>query len=163
MQPPAQQTSPPATTMYMPPQQAMMGGGLFSLHKFLMIGVILILIAGLVSVLPDFSGPPAAIDYDPTDEDYITKIAEDTESHNDFVRLMDTFAGIIGMVGVGLIGYAFVRSLRRGYNNTCSSNHVADSGNHHAVATDRFRIQSQCLTLISSSDSSSLLRRYASW
>ena len=109
MQPPAQQSSPPATTMYMPPQQAMMGGGLFSLHKFLMIGVILILIAGLVSVLPDFSGPPAAIDYDPTDEDYDTKIAEDTESHNDFVRLMDTFAAIIGMVGVGLIGYAFVR------------------------------------------------------
>ena len=109
MQPPAQQPSPPATTMYMPPQQAMMGGGLFSLHKFLMIGVILILIAGLVSVLPDFSGPPAAIDYDITDEDYVTKIAEDTESHNDFVRLMDTFAAIIGMVGVGLIGYAFVR------------------------------------------------------
>ena len=109
MQPPAQQPSQPATTMYMPPQQAMMGGGLFSLHKFLMIGVILILNAGLVSVLPDFSGPPAAIDYDTTDEDYLTKIAEDTESHNDFVRLMDTFATIIGMVGVGLIGYAFVR------------------------------------------------------
>ena len=109
MQPPAQQSSPHATTMYMPPQQAMMGGGLFSLHKFLMIGVILILIAGLVSVLPDFSGPPAAIDYDITDEDYVTKIAEDTESHNDFVRLMDTFAAIVGMVGVGLIGYAFVR------------------------------------------------------
>ena len=109
MQPPAQQTSPPATTMYMPPQQAMMGGGLFSLHKFLMIGVILILIAGLVSVLPDFSGPPAAVDYDQAAEDYLTKIAEDTESHNDFVRLMDTFATIIGMVGVGLIGYAFVR------------------------------------------------------
>ena len=109
MQPPAQQPSPPATTMYMPPQQAMMGGGLFSLHKFLMIGVILILIAGLVSVLPDFSGPQAAIDYDPAAEDYLTKLAEATESHNDFVRLMDTFAAIIGMVGVGLIGYAFVR------------------------------------------------------
>ena len=34
---------------------------------------------------------------------------EDTESYNDFVRLMDTFATIIGMIGVGLIGYAFVR------------------------------------------------------
>ena len=95
--------------MYHPPQQAMMSGGLFSLHKFLMIGVILILIAGLVSVLPDFSGPPAAIDYDPEDSDSITKIAEDTESHNDFVRIMDTLATIIGMTGVGLIGYAFVR------------------------------------------------------
>jgi len=109
MQPPAQQVSPPATNMYHPPQQAMMGGGLFSLHKFLMIGVILILIAGLVSVLPDFSGPPAAIDYDPTDPDYVTKIAEDTESYTDFERLMDTFATLIGMAGVGLIGYAFVR------------------------------------------------------
>ena len=108
MQPAVQQPSPPSN-MYHPPQQAMMSGGLFSLHKFLMIGVILILIAGLVSVLPDFSGPPAAIDYDPTDSDYVTKIAEDTESHNDFVRLMDTLATIIGMTGVGLIGYAFVR------------------------------------------------------
>ena len=108
MQPAVQQPSPPSN-MYHPPQQAMMSGGLFSLHKFLMIGVILILIAGLVSVLPDFSGPPAAIDYDPTDSDYATKIAEDTESHNDFVRLMDTLATIIGMTGVGLIGYAFVR------------------------------------------------------
>ena len=85
-----------------------MGGGLFSLHKFLMIGVILILIAGLVSVLPDFSGPPAVVDYDSTD-DVATKLAEDTESYNDFERLMDTFATIIAMVGVGLIGYAFVR------------------------------------------------------
>lgn len=109
MQPPAQQVSPPTTNMYHPPQQAMMGGGLFSLHKFLMIGVILILIAGLVSVLPDFSGPPAAIDYDSTKDDYLTKLAEDTESYSDFVRLMDTFATIIGMAGVGLIGYAFVR------------------------------------------------------
>ncbi|MGB1365085.1 MAG: hypothetical protein ACPHX9_02365 [Candidatus Poseidoniaceae archaeon] len=73
-----------------------------------MIGVILILIAGLVSVLPDFSGPPAVVDYDSTD-DVATKIAEDTESYNDFERLMDTFATIIAMVGVGLIGYAFVR------------------------------------------------------
>ena len=84
--------------MYHPPQQVMMGGGLFSLHKFLMIGVILILIAGLVSVLPDFSGPPGD-----------DAKADDVESYNDFERLMDTFATIIGMVGVGLIGYAFVR------------------------------------------------------
>ena len=63
-------TEPACNDHVRSPQQAMMGGGLFSLHKFLMIGVILILIAGLVSVLPDFSGPPAAIDYDPTDEDY---------------------------------------------------------------------------------------------
>ena len=110
MQPSAQQPSPPATTMYMPPQQAMMGGGLFSLHKFLMIGVILILIAGLVSVLPDFSGPPAAVDYENlTGSDLQTKMDEEEEKYNDFVRLMDTFATIIAMAGVGLIGYAFVR------------------------------------------------------
>ena len=96
--------------MYMPPQQAMMGGGLFSLHKFLMIGVILILIAGLVSVLPDFSGPPAVVDYENlTGSDLQTKMNEEEENYNDFVRLMDTFATIIGMAGVGLIGYAFVR------------------------------------------------------
>ena len=62
----------------------MMGGGLFSLHKFLMIGVILILIAGLIAVLPDFSGPPAVVDYD-QDSDFAKEFAEDTESHNDLV------------------------------------------------------------------------------
>ncbi len=109
MQPPAPQATQPAANMYHPPQQAMMGGGLFSLHKFLMIGVILILIAGLISVLPDFSGPPALVDYPEDLEDRTQKFAEDQESHNDFVRLMDTFATVIGMTGVGLIGYAFVR------------------------------------------------------
>ena len=109
MQPPMQQAGPPPSNMYHPPQQAMMGGGLFSLHKFLMIGVILILIAGLIAVLPDFSGPPAQVDYDQTDSDYPTNFNEDTESHNDLVRIMDSLATILGMAGVALIGYAFVR------------------------------------------------------
>ena len=75
-----------------------------------MIGVILILIAGLVSVLPDFSGPPAVVDYDNlTGSDLQDRMDIEEEKHNDFVRLMDTFATIIGMAGVGLIGYAFVR------------------------------------------------------
>ena len=108
MQPPMQQAGPPPSNMYHPPQQAMMGGGLFSLHKFLMIGVILILIAGLIAVLPDFSGPPAEVDYD-QDSDFAKEFAEDTESHNDLVRIMDSLATILGMAGVALIGYAFVR------------------------------------------------------
>jgi len=103
-----QQAGPPPSNMYHPPQQAMMGGGLFSLHKFLMIGVILILIAGLIAVLPDFSGPPTEVDYD-QDSDFATEFAEDTESHNDLVRIMDSLATILGMAGVALIGYAFVR------------------------------------------------------
>ena len=75
-----------------------------------MIGVILILIAGMVSVLPDFSGPPAEVDYDNlTGSDLQDRMDIEEEKHNDFVRLMDTFATIIGMAGVGLIGYAFVR------------------------------------------------------
>lgn len=110
MQPPAQQASPPATNMYHPPQQAMLSGGLFSLHKFLMIGVILVLIAGFVSVLPDFSGPPSEVDYENLSGSELQgKMDIEQEKYNDFVRLMDTFSTIIGMVGVGLIGYAFVR------------------------------------------------------
>ena len=109
MQPPVQQPNQPATNMYHPPQQAMLSGGLFSLHKFLMIGVILILIAGLISVLPDFTGPPATVDYDTSDENYPGNFNQATESYNDFERVMDTLATIIAMTGVGLIGYAFVR------------------------------------------------------
>jgi len=75
-----------------------------------MIGVILVLIAGLVSVLPDFSGPPSVVDYENlTGSELQDKMDIEQEKYNDFVRLMDTFATIIGMVGVGLIGYAFVR------------------------------------------------------
>ena len=96
MQPPAQQASPPTTNMYHPPQQAMMGGGLFSLHKFLMIGHSYPH-CWINQRSTDFS-LPAAIDYDSTKDDYLTKLAEDTESYSDFVRLMDTFATIIGIL-----------------------------------------------------------------
>ena len=72
---------PPAqSTMYHPPQEAMMGGGLFSLHKFLMIGVILILLATFVSILPDFSGAPNQVDYDTEEADWSKDFAKDTES-----------------------------------------------------------------------------------
>ena len=98
-----------ASSMYHPPQQAMMGGGLFSLHKFLMIGVTLILLATFVSILPDFGGEPSQVDYDSEEEGWSEAFAKDTESHNDFVRIMDTIATILGTGGVALIGYAFVR------------------------------------------------------
>ena len=74
-----------------------------------MIGVILILVAGFLSVLPDFSGAPAVIDYDTSKSEYPKNFNKDTEAHNDFVRIMDTLATMVGMAGVGLIGYAFVR------------------------------------------------------
>lgn len=105
-------SGPPAqSTMYHPPQQGLMSGGLFSLHKFLMIGVILILVATFVSVLPDFGGEPSAVDYN-TDDEFLNwekDFDKDTESHNDFVRVMDTIATILGTGGVALIGYAFIR------------------------------------------------------
>jgi len=109
MQPPMQQPGPQTTNMYHPPQQMMMSGGLFSLHKFLMIGVILILVAGFLSVLPDFSGAPASVDYDTSETGWQDEFNEDKEAHDDFVRIMDTLATMVGMAGVGLIGYAFVR------------------------------------------------------
>ncbi len=74
-----------------------------------MIGVILILVAGFLSVLPDFSGAPATVDYDTSETGWIDEFDKDTEAHNDFVRIMDTLATLVGMAGVGLIGYAFVR------------------------------------------------------
>ena len=49
------------------------------------------------------------MDYPEDLQDRTQKFAEDQESHNDFIRLMDTFATVIGTTGVGLIGYAFVR------------------------------------------------------
>ena len=108
MQAPLQ--SPPAqSTMYHPPQQGLMSGGLFSLHKFLMIGVILILLSTFVSLLPDFGGAPSQVDYDTGDASWNEKFAKDTESHNDFERVMDTIATILGTGGVALIGYAFIR------------------------------------------------------
>ena len=61
------------------------------------------------SVLPDFTGPPATVDYDTSDENYPGNFNQATESYNDFERVMDTLATMIAMTGVGLIGYAFVR------------------------------------------------------
>ena len=74
-----------------------------------MIGVILILLAILVSALPDFGGAPSEIDYDTSEPGWSEEFAEDTESHNDFDRVMGTIATLLGSGGVALIGYAFVR------------------------------------------------------
>ena len=74
-----------------------------------MIGVILILVAGFLSVLPDFSGAPSSVDYDTSETGWQDDFNKDTEAHSDFVRIMDTLATLVGMAGVGLIGYAFVR------------------------------------------------------
>ena len=74
-----------------------------------MIGVILILVAGFLSVLPDFSGAPSSVDYDTSETSWLDDFNKDTEAHSDFVRIMDTLATLVGMAGVGLIGYAFVR------------------------------------------------------
>ena len=46
-----------------------------------MIGVILILVAGFLSVLPDFSGAPATVDYDTSQNLNILKTSTKIRKH----------------------------------------------------------------------------------
>ena len=71
--------------------------------------MVLILLSTFVSLLPDFGGAPNQVDYDTEEAGWNNEFAKDTESHNDFERVMNTIATILGTGGVALIGYAFIR------------------------------------------------------
>ena len=80
-----------------------------------MLSVILLLASVVfVEVVDMFEGPPSVVDYDMTDEGVLDKIAEDTESYADLIRVISSVASIMQAFGLGLIGYALLRESHDG-------------------------------------------------
>ena len=109
--PPAiQSVAPTPSSPYQPAAGFQQSALSYSFHRWLMLSVILLLASVVfVEVVDMFEGPPSAVDYDMTDEGVLDKIAEDTESYADLIRVISSVASIMQAFGLGLIGYALLR------------------------------------------------------
>jgi len=98
-----QQTMQPMAA-YQPQPKFMDKIGTYGFSKWLMIGVILIVVGALFTQITDLTGAP-----NPSDYDDASKLAEDQFSHDSLTTSLGAFANILQSVGLGLIGYALLR------------------------------------------------------
>ena len=107
--PPVQAQPQPPQTMqpmaaYQPQPKFLDKYGAYSFTRWLMIGVVLVVIAALFTQITTLTGPPNPYDY--TDAE---KLTEDQYSHTTLENSLDAFANILSGVGMGLIAYALLR------------------------------------------------------
>lgn len=81
----------------------------YSFHRWLMLGVILILASVVFVEVVEMFGPPSAVDYDLEAEGVTEQIAEDTEAHADLNRVIGSVGTILQSIGLGMIAYALLR------------------------------------------------------
>tara|TARA_B100000925_G_C21645276_1_gene319059 strand:- start:94 stop:498 length:405 start_codon:yes stop_codon:yes gene_type:complete len=84
--------------------------GTYSFSKWLMIGVVLIVIGAMFAQVTDLVGAPNPADYD----DDIAKYAEDQFSHEKLGTTLGALANMLQAIGLGLIGYALLREANSG-------------------------------------------------
>ena len=101
--------NPPAPSPYLPAAGFQTSPLSYSFHRWLMLGVILILASVVFVEVVEMFGPPSVVDYDLEAEGVTEKIAEDTEAHNDLNRVIGSVGTIHQSLGLGLIGYALLR------------------------------------------------------
>lgn len=111
--------NPPAPSPYLPAAGFQTSPLSYSFHRWLMLGVILILASVVFVEVVEMFGPPSVVDYDLEAEGVTERIAEDTEAHNDLNRVIGSVGTILQSFGLGLIGYAMLReSYDEKYDNT---------------------------------------------
>jgi len=81
----------------------------YSFHRWLMLGVILILASVVFVEVIEMDGAPSLVDYDMTIEGQDDQMLEDTEFHSDLNRVISSFSMILQSIGLGMIGYALLR------------------------------------------------------
>lgn len=107
--PQAQQTIPAPPSPYQPAAGFQLSAMSYSFHRWLMLGVILILASVIFVEVVEMFGPPSAVDYDLETEGQMQKMLEDTESHTDLNRVIGSIGTIFQTIGLGMIGYALLR------------------------------------------------------
>ncbi|MBK70891.1 MAG: hypothetical protein CMB43_00450 [Euryarchaeota archaeon] len=83
--------------------------GAYAFSKWLMVGVVLIVIGAMFGQVTDLVGAPNPADYDDP-----TKYAEEQFSHEKLGTSLDAFASMLQSIGIGLIGYALLREANDG-------------------------------------------------
>jgi hypothetical protein len=109
IQPVAAPTSP-----YQPAAGFQQSAMTYSFHRWLMLGVILLLASVVFIEVIDMFGPPSVVDYNMEQENIADVIADDTEAHSDLTRVISSVASILQAFGLGLIGYALLRESHDG-------------------------------------------------
>ena len=83
--------------------------GTYTFSKWLMIGIVLIVIGAMFNEVTDLVGAPNPADYDDAN-----KYAEDQFSHEKLGTTLGAFANMLQSVGFGLIGYGLLREASEG-------------------------------------------------
>ena len=113
--PPTIHPAPPtAASPYQPAAGFQESALQYSFHRWLMLGVILLLASVIFVEVVDMWGVPSPVDYDMEIEGSDTKMAEDIEAHTDLTRVISSIASIMQAFGLGLIGYALLREYHDG-------------------------------------------------
>ncbi len=109
--PPVQAQQPPQPMQPMQPMAAYQPQpkflekyGTYSFSKWLMIGLILIVIGAMFTNVTDLVGAPNPADYDDA-----TKLAEDQFSHESLGTTLGAFAAMLQASGLGLISYGLLK------------------------------------------------------
>ena len=94
---------------YQPQQKFLDKYGAYAFTKWVMIGVVLIVIGAMFGQVTDLVGAPNPADYDDA-----TKYAEEQFSHEKLGTSLDALANMLQSIGIGLIGYALLREANDG-------------------------------------------------
>ena len=84
--------------------------GAYSFSKWLMIGIVLIVIGAMFTQVTDLVGGPNPADY----SDNLDRLAEDQFSHEKLGTSLGALANMLQSIGLGLIGYALLREANDG-------------------------------------------------
>ena len=102
-----QQMQPMAA--YQPQPKFLEKYGTYAFSKWLMIGVVLIVIGAMFAQVTDLVGAPNPADYDDG-----ANYAEDQFSHEKLGTTLGALANMLQAIGLGLIGYALLREASEG-------------------------------------------------
>ena len=94
---------------YQPQQKFLDKYGGYAFSKWLMIGVVLIVIGAMFAQVTDLVGAPNPANY--SDD---SKLLEDQFSHEKLGTSLGALANMLQAIGLGLIGYALLREANEG-------------------------------------------------
>ena len=100
---------PAAASPYQPPAAAMTKGSMYTFQKWLMIGMIMIVISATFAQFPLESSVPNVADYDLLDEKESQQYLDDIDSYEGQVALFGAISIILQTGAIVLLGYAFFR------------------------------------------------------
>ena len=108
MQPPIPPAMNPNPSPYQPPAN-MAKGAMYSFPKWLMIGIIVLVVSGIFSEFPLSSSAPNATDYDLLEQKGQDDYEDAVDSFEGQVALFAAMGSILQTTALSLVAYAFIR------------------------------------------------------